>query len=103
MALGAADVRYASTKYKVDSSKLVQLLAEITDNPVPVTWDEATKLEIDVNSLLNNPVDGAEFADAPSSAGNAKNFDKWSKEFNKWVQGKQPVDPVLLEQTRCLF
>ena len=91
MALGAADVRYASTKYKVDSSKLVQLLAEITDNPVPVTWDEATKLEIDVNSLLNNPVDGAEFADAPSSAGNAKNFDKWSKEFNKWVQGNNPL------------
>ena len=91
MALGAADVRYASTKYKVDSSKMVQLLAEITDNPVPVTWDEATKLEIDVNSLLNDPVDGAEFADAPSSAGNAKNFDKWSKDFNKWVQGNNAL------------
>jgi Helicase HerA, central domain len=91
MALGAADIRFASTKYKVDSSKTVQLLAEITDNPVPVTWDDATKLEIDVNSLLSDPIDGAEFADAPSSAGNAKNFDKWGKDFSKWMQGNQAL------------
>jgi hypothetical protein len=69
----------------------VQLLAEITDNPVPVTWDEATTLEIDVNSLLSDPIDGADFADAPSSAGNAKNFDKWGKDFSKWMQGNQAL------------
>ncbi len=102
MALGAADIRYASTKYKIDSSKTVQLLAEITDNPVPVTWDEATLLEIDVNSLLNEPVDGAEFADAPSSAGNAKNFDKWGKDFSKWMQTNQALTLLYSSKLKTL-
>jgi Helicase HerA, central domain len=102
MALGAADVRYASTKYKIDSSKTVQLLAEITDNPVPVTWDEATPLEIDVNSLLSDPVDGAEFADAPTSAGNAKNFDKWGKDFSKWMQTNQALTLLYSSKLKTL-
>jgi hypothetical protein len=102
MALGAADVRYSSAKYKVDTNKITQFLAEITDNPVPVTWDEATRLEIDVNSLLNDPQAGAEFADAPTSAGNAKNFDKWSKDFSKWMQTNQALTLLYSSKLKTL-
>lgn len=91
MLLASAKVRYASTKQKLDVLQQKQFLVSITDDPVPVVWDDAEALDLDINTLQTEPVSNAGFAESPSSAGSAKNYDKWQKDFAKWVSASQPL------------
>jgi hypothetical protein len=95
MVIGAAETRYSSPKYKIDTAKTLRLLAEIGDGPVPLKWDDATSVELDLDALEAEPVTPAEFADLPEPGSNAKNFDKWQKDFTKWVTQTQTL--VLFE------
>ncbi len=95
MVIGAAETRYSSPKYKIDTARTVRLLAEIGDGPVPLKWDDATSVELDLDALEAEPVAPAEFADLPEPCSNAKNFDKWQKDFAKWVTQTQTL--VLFE------
>jgi hypothetical protein len=95
MVIGAAEMRYSSPKYKIDTAKTLRLLAEIGDGPVPLKWDDATSVELDLDALEAEPVTPAEFADLPEPGSNAKNFDKWQKDFTKWVTQTQTL--VLFE------
>jgi hypothetical protein len=91
MLLASANVRYSSVKQKIDTSAPQRFLVEITDNPVPVVWDEAQSIDFEVNHLETEPLEGAGFNDLASSANNAKNFDKWGKDFGKWLCSSQPL------------
>lgn len=89
--LGAADVRYASAKHGLDTSAELRLLAEIGDGALPVDWDNATEAALDLNALEAAPVDGATFAELPGAGANAKNYDKWGKDFAKHVQNARAL------------
>jgi len=79
--LGAASVRFADTKAKVDMTEEVTLLAPIRDDAVPVDWAEAQDAGVDPNDLERNPASGAAFADLPPAASQTKNYAMWQKEF----------------------
>jgi len=81
MLLGAASVRFADPKTKVDVTEEVTLLAPIRDDAVPVDWAEAQEAEVDPNDLERNPARGAVFAELPPAASQAKNYATWQKEF----------------------
>ncbi len=91
MLFSSANVRYASPKQKLDVVQAKRYLVAITDEPVPVVWDEAEPLDFDVNSLEETGLEGAAYAELANAASNAKNFDKWQKEFAKWVSASQPL------------
>jgi Helicase HerA, central domain len=91
MLLASANVRYSSVKQKIDTNAPQRFLVEITDNPVPVVWDDAQSIDFEVNNLETEPLDGAGFNDLASSANNAKNFDKWGKDFAKWLCSSRPL------------
>ncbi len=91
MLLASANVRYSSIKQKIDTNAAQRFLVEMTDNPVPVTWDDAQSIDFDVNNLETEPLEGAGFNDLASSANNAKNFDKWGKDFCKWLASNRPL------------
>jgi Helicase HerA, central domain len=95
MVIGAAQARYSSPKYKIDTAKTLRLLAEIGDGPVPIKWDDATTVELELDALETEPTAPGEFADLPSPGTDAKNYDKWQKEFSKWVAQTQSL--VLFE------
>jgi hypothetical protein len=81
MLLGAASVRFADSKMKVDMTEEVTLLAPIKDDAVPVDWAESQEAEVDPNELERNPAPGAAFAELPPAASQAKNYALWQKEF----------------------
>jgi hypothetical protein len=91
MLLGAASVRFADSRTKVDATEEVTLLAPIKDDAVPVDWAEAQVAEVDPNDLERNPVPGAAFADLPSAASQAKNYAMWQKEFVNAVYSSRKV------------
>lgn len=89
--LAVAQVRYASVKYRVDVAGVLPLVVDVTDGPIPVTWDGATDLPIDPNTLEQSGVDGATFSDVPAALLNAKNHARWAKEAAKFVAGSRPL------------
>jgi hypothetical protein len=82
--LGAAQVRYADTKSRTDATEEIMVMTEITDNAVPVDWAAAEELALTANDLEKTPVDAEYVASAPAAA-NAKNYEKWSRDFTQWI------------------
>ncbi len=91
MVIGAAQARYSSPKYKVDTAKTLRLLAEIGDGPVALKWDDATAVELELDALETEPTASGAFADLPTQGTDAKNYDRWQKEFGKWVAQTQSL------------
>jgi Sec-independent protein translocase protein TatA len=91
MLFASANVRYASTKQKLDVMQSKRYLVSITDAPVPVVWDEAESLEFEVNALEESGLENASYAELATAANNAKNYDKWQKEFTKWISSSQAL------------
>jgi hypothetical protein len=97
MLLGAASVRFADAKSKVDVTQTVVLLTPINDDAVPVDWAEAQDVELDPNDLERNPAGAAQFAPLPPAAAQAKNYANWQKDFVNAVYGTRKV--TLLKST----
>jgi len=90
--LGVAQVRFTDTKTKVDFSREVKFCTLVANGPVPVNWEEAEELDIDLSELEDGPMDAASFADLPAAAGKAKSYTTWSKEFTNWLFATQKLE-----------
>jgi len=97
MLLGAASVRFADTKTRIDVTQAVVLLTPINDDAVPVDWAEAQDVELDPNDLERNPAGAAQFAALPPAAAQAKNYANWQKDFVNAIYGSRKV--TLLKST----
>jgi hypothetical protein len=97
MVLGAASVRFADVKTRVDVTQPVVLLTPINDDAVPVDWAEAQEVSLDPNDLERNPAAGAQFAPLPAPASQAKNYAAWQKDFVNAIYGSRKV--TLLKST----
>lgn len=91
MLLGAASVRFADAKTKVDVTQNVVLLTPINDDAVPVDWAEAQDVELDPNDLERHPTGAAQFAPLPAAASQAKNYANWQKDFVNAIYGTRKV------------
>jgi hypothetical protein len=92
MLLGAAKVNFVDAKTRVDVTQDVVSLTAVTDEAVPVTWDDARDALVAVSDLERSPQEGAKFSDLPSAAGKAKNYAAWSKDLVTWLYGTQKLD-----------
>lgn len=92
MMLGAAKVNFVDAKTEVDVTQDVVSLTAVTDEAVPVTWEDARDAAVAVSDLEKSPQEGAKFADLPSAAGKAKNYAAWSKSLVAWLYGSQTLD-----------
>jgi hypothetical protein len=79
--LGCGNVYFTDTKTGVDQQEELCLLAPITDNIVAAEWSSAAEVNFDEAELEREPVEGATFGPIPSSAGKAKSYDTWKKQF----------------------
>lgn len=92
MLLGASQIRFSDAKSGIDSTQDVTVLASIADGPVAVDWDRSTAMDVMVADLEQNPEDGAQFLALPASAGKAKSYADWSKDFGGWLFRTQKVE-----------
>lgn len=82
--LGVAQVRFTDRKLKIDESQDVIAAVQITSDAIPVSWDQAEELELTLDDLSKEAPEGA-FAECAPSAGQPKNYSKWSKDFSGWI------------------
>jgi hypothetical protein len=92
--VGAAKVNFADAKTKVSTSQSKVYLAPITDDAIPVTWDNAEEIGIPATDLEKSAQGGAQFSELPPAASQAKNYAAWNKDFTNWLYGTQVISLV---------
>jgi hypothetical protein len=97
MLLGAASVRFADAKARVDVTQTVVLITPINDDAVPVDWAEAQDVQLDPNDLERNPAGAARFSPLPTPASQAKNYAVWLRDFINAIYGSRKI--TLLKST----
>ena len=88
--LAVADVRFSSKQ--IDASETITMLTEIEDGVAEVDWEQGGSEEIAVGDLESTPGDNAQFAPLPASAGKAKNYEGWKKDFASWIHRNRKLD-----------
>ncbi|MBM3765457.1 MAG: DUF87 domain-containing protein [Acidobacteria bacterium] len=92
MLMGVAQVRFTDAKTKVDFTREVKFCTLIEDGPVNVNWEQAEEAEFDLAELENEPSSEASFGELPPSAGKAKSYAAWSKDFTNWLFATQKLE-----------
>jgi hypothetical protein len=68
------------------------VIAPITDGAVAVDWDHATAADLTVADLESSPDSDAQFLPLTASAGKAKSYADWNKDFGGWLFRTQKVE-----------
>jgi hypothetical protein len=92
MLLGSAQVRVSDTKSGVDVSRDLVYLTPITDEAVPVAWDQAAAVGFTTSDLATAPTGDAAFGELPAPAGKKKSYDGWSRDFASWLLQSQTIE-----------
>ncbi|MDH4082146.1 MAG: ATP-binding protein [Nitrospira sp.] len=92
MLLGSAQVRFSDSKSGIDMTQEVTVVAPVVDGPVAVDWDQSTSAEVALGDLEREPEEGAQFLALPASAGKAKSYSDWNKDFAGWLFRTQKVE-----------
>jgi hypothetical protein len=88
---GAAQVRFADVKRKVDVANEVVFLAPIEDGPIPVKWDDAQQSAIAATDFTSDPPAEASYEELPTAAAQPKNYVAWKREFSAWLAATQSM------------
>lgn len=83
--LGHARIAFSDRKYQVDTSQDVSAITFVTDNVIPVSWENAKAIEFSVSSLEKSPNDNSQYSELPSKAADAKSYTDWSRDFVTWL------------------
>jgi hypothetical protein len=87
--IGQVEVHYSSAKYSVDETKTMAFAVQLEERPIALEWDNA--VEFGLYDLQTAPLPGAEFADLPAMANEAKSYRNWNRDFLRWVRVNQPL------------
>ncbi len=89
--LGLAKVGFADARTKVDVTQDMMFATPVTDEAVPVNWENAQPVDIAVSDLERTPQEVAQFTDLPAAAGKAKNYAGWTKDYVTWLYGTRSL------------
>ena len=92
MILGAAQVRFADAKTRIDTTRDAVFFSPITNDPLPFNWDNSTEAKLKLDDLKSAPSETAQFADLAPAASNVKNYDIWQKDFADWLIRTQELE-----------
>ena len=62
---------------------------EITNDPIPVNWDNAEEIHLQISDLEQAPSGAAEYAELPSVATKVRDYGIWAKDFMAWLYRTQ--------------
>jgi hypothetical protein len=92
MILGAAQVRFADAKTRIDTTRDAVFFSPITNDPLPFNWDNSIEAKLKLDDLKSAPSETAQFADLAPAALNVKNYDIWQKDFADWLIRTQELE-----------
>lgn len=102
MLLGSSQIRFSDTKSGIDTAQEVTVLVPIIDGAVAVDWDQALSTDLAIADLEQTPTNGAQFLSLPASAGKAKNYADWSKDFVIWLFRMQKLELLKSPSTKSV-
>ena len=89
--LVAAEARYAQSRLGVDETRALQVLVPLDDGPIAFSPDRAEPVDLPVEFLEEEPLDGAAFAPLPPEAARARSYKAWARELTRWIKAEQPI------------
>ena len=92
MLLGSSQVRFSDTRSSIDTTQDVTVFAPISEGAVAVDWDHAVVADLAVADLEQAPEESGQFLSLPASAGKAKSYADWNKDFGGWLFRTQKVE-----------
>ncbi|MBX3303089.1 MAG: ATP-binding protein [Nitrospira sp.] len=92
MLLGSSQIRFSDSRNGIDNTQDVTVMAPIADGPVSVNWDQSATTDLALDDLERDPEKGAQFLALPASAGKAKSYTEWNKEFAGWLFRTQKLE-----------
>jgi hypothetical protein len=90
--LGAAKVNYSEPKEKVEYSESKVYITPVSDNAIPVMWENADEIDIPATDLEKSPQTNAIFGELASSAAQTKNYALWTRDFTNWLYGSSKLE-----------
>ena len=90
--LGAAKIIYSDSKAKVDHSESRVFITPVTDDAIPVLWENADEIDIPATDLEKSPQVNAVFGELASSAAQTKNYALWTRDFTNWIYGSSKLE-----------
>jgi hypothetical protein len=90
--LGVARVNFSDPKTRVDTSQNLAFITPITDEVIPVNWEDGEELSIALTDLEKVPPQDAQYADLPTPAGLAKSYPAWTRDFISWLYNTQELE-----------
>ncbi len=90
--LGAAKTNLSDPKARIEFTQSKAYITAVTDNAIPVVWDNAAEIDVPATDLEKSPQVNALFGDLASTATQSKNYSIWTRDFNNWLYGTQKVE-----------
>jgi phage host-nuclease inhibitor protein Gam len=90
--LGTAKVNLTDVKTRIDMTQDMAFTTPVTDEAIPVAWENAQEINVPASDLEKSPAEGAQFADLPGAAAKAKNYAAWEKDLVTWLYGTCKVE-----------
>ena len=90
--LGSAQVHFMDAKTGIDTQEDTAVMTDITDDVVPVNWDNARDAGFSISDLEKSPRGQAQFSPLPAAAGKARSYDQWGKDLATWLYGSRKYE-----------
>jgi hypothetical protein len=87
----AAEARYALARLGVDETRSLQVLAPLGDALIGFTPDRAERIDLPLEFLDADPLEGATFASLPAEATQSRSYTAWSRELVRWIHSRKPI------------
>jgi len=100
MVLGSARVSFVDNKIGIDESVDVCRLTTITDEAIPVSWENSQEASVGVSDLEKEAAGDAGYKEPPPVAGKAKSYQGWTKDFVSFLYGNQKLELLKSPGTR---
>ena len=90
--VGAAQVRFADVKTRVQVARAGVWLTPITDEAIPVDWERAEAVDVTVSDLEKSPERDSRYGDLPTVASQAKSYTTWTRDLAGWLYASQALE-----------
>jgi len=89
--IAGGDIVFTSARYNIEDDRSVLHTVEFDDGPVTINWDGAEPLNITVEDLESAGDSSARYADCPASAGDARSYAAWNKDYKRWLRQNESI------------
>jgi len=90
--LGSAQIHFSDVKTGIDTQQEATATTDITDEVVPVNWDNARDADFAISDLEKNPQAKAQFSALPPIAAKARSYDTWTTAFTTYLYGSRKYE-----------